>query len=247
MPKTARILITAALLLAVACGQGRNAKSIAPREVTIPAGAGTLAATLYPSLDPHPAGLLLLHGAKGHRDDWILFATRAQQAGFVALAPEFAWPMDASGKIDPSALDRIQAAFDYFQQVGIEPKRIALVGADVGASLALQYGAGNTAVSAVALISPGLDFGGISAEKALAEYGRGAAYFVSASGDAFSADSARTLQAKAAGFSELREYPGAAHGTDLFTVSENSVAQLLDWLKTVLQTPKDTASPTDAR
>lgn len=234
MPRSIHVLIAAALLLAAACGQGRVAKSISPREVTIPAGDASLAATLYPSLEPRPAGLLLLHGAQGHRDDWILFATRAQQAGFVALAPEFAWPADASGRIDASALDRIQSAFDHLQQAGIDPDRIALVGADVGAGLALQYAARNTAVNAVALVSPGLDFGGISAEKALDEYGRGAVYFVSASGDAFSADSARKLHAKASGFAELREYPGAAHGTDLFTVSENSAAQLLDWLKTVL-------------
>jgi dienelactone hydrolase len=236
------VAIVALLVLALSC-EGRPGKGARRQDVTIPAGGENVTATLYPSLEPRAAGLLLVHGGEGTRDDWVLFATRAQQAGFQCLAPDFAWKLDASKAVDKaSAFRRMDAALDYLHKSGVDPERTAIVGADLGANVALQYAAERPEVNAVALVSPGLNYGGISAEKALEQFGRGALFFVSGSGDAYSSDSARRLHEKAVGFAELREYPGGAHGTDLFTVSENATAQLLDWLSTVLSPSKKPSS-----
>lgn len=212
-----------------ACGKAQPTQAELRRRVSIPFEGGAVPAAFYPGLREDAPGLLLLHGRQGSSDDWALFATRARQAGFVSLALDL-----PPGMAPEQAYGPIRAGLDYLARAGIAPERVAVVGADTGANLALSFAADHTAVGAVVLVSPGLDYGGVPADDAMTRYGRGAVFLLAASGDAYAADSARKLRETAQGFAELREYSGAAHGTDIFTTSENATDQLLDWLKTVL-------------
>lgn len=224
------------LAAAAGCGRGHPSEEQRRHEVEIALERGVLSATLYPALEQPSPGLLLLHDRPGDRGDWVLFATRAQQAGYTCLAPDLGWSIDASAPLDRSALSgRIGASLERLREAGASPERVGIVGAGVGANLALEYAAENREIRAVALASPGMEYAGFRADKALSAYGRKPVFFLTGTGDAYSAQSARQLQEMAKGFAELREYPGAAHGTDIFTTSENASAQLLDWLDTVLK------------
>ena len=84
------------------------------------------------------------------------------------------------------------------------------------------------------LLSPGLDYHGVSTEDAIQAYGKRPMLLMTASGDAYSAQSCAKLKPLAAGHCELREYDGAAHGTDLFDAHETCTGQVFLWLSAII-------------
>lgn len=89
-----------------------------------------------------------------------------------------------------------------------------MVGASIGANLALQYAAENPSkINSMALLSPGLDFRGVETESAASAY-RGKALIISSSEDSYSAASAATLAGYNQNF-ELVTYTGLGHGTEM--------------------------------
>jgi len=60
------------------------------------------------------------------------------------------------------------------------------------------------------------------------------ALLVATEGDAYSALSASTLKQAAPVFAELRTWPGASHGVDLFAAHPESMHFILQWLRSIL-------------
>lgn len=100
------------------------------------------------------------------------------------------------------------------REIGDRP--LVLVGASIGANLALRWGADHAGDAlGVVTLSPGLDYRGINVEIANGRYD-GRVLFVASEDDAYSAESARSLDAKsAARVHELKVWQDKGHGTRL--------------------------------
>ena len=100
------------------------------------------------------------------------------------------------------------------------------------ADLALRVAAAEPLVSAVALLSVGLDYRGVTTEDALAVYGDRPLLIVAGLNDAYSADSSQTLaEAAQSPAIQLVLLEDAGHGTVMLERTDGELtALILDWL-----------------
>ena len=217
------------------------------RDVSITTADGvSLAATLYPAGAGAP-GLVLVHALGSTRQAWDHFAQKAQQAGYSVIAfdmrghgqsitqngSEIAYRKFKT-KDWLGALNDIDAARTFLINSGADAKNTVIVGASIGANLALNYAVKHIDVPAIVMISPGLDYKGVTTRAKLVELGERPVLLMTSTGDSYSAASCSTLKGYAPGYCELREYAGTAHGTDLLDTSPTALEQIFVWLKPII-------------
>jgi alpha-beta hydrolase superfamily lysophospholipase len=229
-------------------GCGRAVDKSAAETLTIDTADGLrLAASWYPSNRPNPPGLVLVHMLGSNRQSWEPFAVRAQQAGYACIAMDLRGHGDsaqqASGRMTYrgfkredwlAALQDIDAAKRVLLERGADLDNLAIAGASIGANLALHYALAHPDIQSVVMLSPGLDYHGVTTESEIALAAKIPVLLMTAKGDAYSATTCGALKQSAGGLCELREYDGSAHGTDLFATSSQSMDQILLWLKPIL-------------
>jgi len=124
-------------------------------------------------------------------------------------------------------LDAVLAALP--KQKKVDVTRVAIYGASIGANVALVYASAHPEVKAVALLSPGMDYKGITISDAAVSYDNRAALIVAAEKDGYSALSARKLADKMGAPAALKIYEGKEHGTRLFSEQKDFGQFLFDW------------------
>ena len=200
-----------------------------------------LESTLYHVDHEAPPGLVLLHDLGGDRHVWQRFARQAQQRGYACVAPN----LRGHGHGPPSyrsfthndwraAVDDITGAIDALTAAGASPQDIGIVGAGLGASIALHFALDHEQVACLVLVSPGLNDKGLGTENEIAAYGRRPVLLVTTEGDAYSAATCSTLKRNAQDLCELVEFAGTAHGTDIFAILPDAIPQTIRWLDLVL-------------
>jgi acetyl esterase/lipase len=106
-------------------------------------------------------------------------------------------------------------------QKNINPNNIAIVGAGIGANVALNYAASDTSIKAVVLLSPGLNFKGVTTFDAIRQY-KGPIYIATAGKDPIADNDPQTLcnEINCANNNRLHIYQDSnGHGTDMFSDS----------------------------
>lgn len=202
-----------------------------------------LVGTLYRPSSKDPPGLVLLHGVGHERNVWSDFARKARAAGYQSLAFDFRGhgesgvPKHVTGDFrmfDDAEWDSLEfdleAALRQLINSGADPDNIAIVGADLGGSVALLYDTTGKNSQALVMISPGLRYKNFAIETPMRETLKSPVLLIATEGDSYSAESARRLKEIAPGFCELQSYPGSAHGTDILISSPQSIHQILIWL-----------------
>jgi dienelactone hydrolase len=189
--------------------------------------------TFYESPKASSPAVLLLHQWQSNRKSYDNFAKQLQATGFGVLAIDgrgFGESVKtADGKtVSPSRTDDavkamkadVDNAFNFLkQQKNVNPSRIGIVGASYGSSLAIIYGAENTQIKAVALLSPGLNyFGNMPIEDAVKNYGERSLLLVAADDDKESAETVKTLKQINEKY-ETKIYLKGGHGTALFAAN----------------------------
>ena len=190
-----------------------------------------IAGSFFASSTPNSPSLLLLHQWQSNRHSYDDFAKRMQSKGFNVLSIDGRGFGESTKKSDGTSvaaersdeavnamLRDVDAAVSFLtKQKNVDPKRIGIVGASYGSSLAIMYAADHPDIRAVALLSPGLNyFGNMQTRPAVEEY-RGRDLFVVASkGDTESAQAVEglTIGDTRHGFMVLPV--GSYHGTDMF-------------------------------
>ena len=236
-----------ALLVVSGCGRHGSHTVPPPEELTLTSADGvTLAATLYPAGVPHAPGVILIPMRGTGRESWAPFALRAQRVGYVCLALDLRGQGDSVSKNGErinftftrdnwlGAVKDVETAKNALVDRGADSENIVLAGASIGANLVLHYALRDKNIAAIVLVSPGLDYSGVTTEKEIVSYGKRPTLLVAAQDDVYAAQTCATLKRMAQGLCELREYPGSAHGTDLFTGSTNAMEQILLWLKPIV-------------
>jgi pimeloyl-ACP methyl ester carboxylesterase len=215
-------------------------KDMVVEAVEVPAADGlVIRGDLYlPSTGGEPSpGVILLHMLNSNRRAWRDFPWTLAGECDVVLAVDLRGHGETSGQNDwVKARDDMQLVIDYLgSRPEVQDGNIALVGASVGANLALAAGAGSDAVRTVVLLSPGIDYAGIKSLEALALYAERPLLMFASEEDTYAADSSRTLDEYAQGEHRLVLFQGAGHGTDMFANEPGLHVQIMDWLETYLK------------
>lgn len=237
-----RWLATSLLLLLAA--PPRTASAAETQAVTFAARDGVqVSAVLHlPAKTPAPAVIFLNMLGRTHRD-WDGAAARFVEAGIAVLAVDFR----SSALPDPDAADApsnpyaalvldAEAARAYLAaRPEINPGRIGMAGASLGANVAVLAAANDPAVRSMALLSVSLDYRGLKLEQALRKFASRPALLVASSEDPFALRTARQAVTMGDGARELRVLSGAGHGTVMLAREPDLAVALVDWfLRTLL-------------
>jgi alpha-beta hydrolase superfamily lysophospholipase len=215
------------------------------RPVTIRSDDGVaLAATFYEApRQPAPA-VILLHMQTRSREDWQAFAHRLADSGIHALAIDFrGHGLSASGpagndgqpNLSRLVLD-VQAARSYLagRPEAVRGSAIGLLGASIGANVAILHAAGDGSIRSLALLSPGLDYRSLRTEGALRKYGTRPALLVAGADDPYALRSVRELAKAGDGLREVKTLGPAGHGTVMLSRDPDLERALVDWFQRTL-------------
>jgi acetyl esterase/lipase len=129
----------------------------------------------------------------------------------------------------------VAAARRYLASRGdVQPSRIGIAGASIGANLAVLEAAGDAAVVSLALLSPSLDYRGLRIEAALKKYGDRPALLVSSDDDPYATRSVRDLKKLGTGTRESVLLSHAGHGTVMLGRDTDIGRTLVDWFRRTL-------------
>lgn len=166
---------------------------------------------------------MLVHGLNEQRGRYATLATELSEDGWRVLAFDSrghgesvnrtdgsTHRIDAFSRAQLAVMDRdLEAAADW---LGGAPH--VVVGASIGANQALRWAVRTGTETPLALLSPGLDYQGVTTEEVTPEHDA-AALMLASEGDRYAADSARQLAADHGGPTTLEIVDGNSHGTQL--------------------------------
>ncbi len=186
--------------------------------------------------EPAPA-LLLLHMIDGRKEDWMPLVTPLQQGGYTVLVVDMRGHGLTGGSSDWSLArqDTIDILATLRLVDGVNALRIGAVGADIGGNLALAGCAVTEFCRVVVMLSPGLDYRGVTSEGAVTQLGDRPLLLVASQEDSNAAQSAQILESLAAGPHELVFYNGAGHGTTMLRLESRLAGVIPAWLDTHLR------------
>lgn len=198
-----------------------------------------IAGTIYqPGDTPSPwPVVVLLHMLWGDRNSWDEFAKQLSEAGFAVLAIDMRGHGDTGGSVDwDKAAEDLGYVWNFLEsRDDFDVQRAAFVGASIGANMALKAGNALTAVDTVVLLSPGLNYAGVSTRRLIEEFGQRPIMIAASEEDAYSAQSSQTLAQIASGDIELVMYQGAGHGIQMLSREPELAEKIITWLWQHLQ------------
>lgn len=197
-----------------------------------------LAGMFYDVVEPKGA-VVFVHMMPATKESWASLAELFASRGFVGLAIDLRGHGESEGGPDgykkftdedhqKSILD-VDAAVKYLLGKGFPASQIVLVGASIGANLALKYMGDHNDFKTAALLSAGLDYRGIHTESAARALSDGArVLLVSSRDDGDNAAENETLAATMPATVEkkLNIYDKSGHGTQMLE-RESGLAKLI--------------------
>lgn len=186
----------------------------------------------------NPVGwCVLIHMMPATKESWNDFAIELQSHGYESLAIDLRGHgeseagsngyFDFSDEEHQKSILDLEAAVDYLvKEKSAKPENIIIMGASIGANLALQYivnppAGGKTAV----LFSPGLNYRGIETEPLVKNLKAGQkVFFISAKDDKRSGENNVEMNQKlydlmpAGVEKQIKIYETGGHGTDILKV-----------------------------
>ncbi len=210
---------------------------------------------LYTPAQENGAAVILLHMMNRDRASWKELAQKLVDGGYLVLAIDLRGHGESVVQNDDgkeqlldyqtfsdaehqASSQDVVAAREFIeagsQKIGQE--NILLVGASIGANLALEFLAESPAIPGAVLLSPGANYRGIAAEPAAQALSPGQSLYIIAGGqDAASAAAAaaitRATPAKAT--AAILAEAGAKHGTDIIDAETQLQDEIVSWIDSV--------------
>lgn len=176
----------------------------------------------------HPSGsVLLLHMMPATKESWIPFMDVLAARGFSSLAIDFRGHGESGGVREDHKKKILDAQAGASHLSNLK----AVVGASIGANVALQYVAALPGVPAVVALSPGLNYHGVLAMPAIEGLQRTQRAFLAASNDDPESDAAvEKLAERCLAKVMVKHFVGAGHGTTMFERAFGFMDELVDWI-----------------
>ena len=227
-----------ALALAVAAGVAWPAAA-AGRPVGFVSGDGTpLTAMLYEAERRPAPAVVLVHMYTRSKSEWDGLAGRLQAEGVTALAVDLRGHGSSGGASAPSSAMTadVRAAMAWLAaRPEVRVGDVVIIGASLGANLALRAAVEEPLVRGVVLLSPSLDYRGVRIESALLrQLGARPALLIASVQDPYALRTIRDLVDGDPGPREQRLSEAPAHGTHLLAADPIMVPVLVDWLRRTL-------------
>ena len=192
-----------------------------------------LVADYYPAADGAPL-ILLLHMLNSQRSAYAPLIPDLRAAGYALLNIDMRGHGDSGGPQNwDAAIADLRGWSEWLFDKGyLGEDGLAIIGASIGANVAIVSCAADANCRGAIALSPGLDYRGVKPETALVRgLANRSALLVAAQADQVSAAAVRHLFAQARGDVTARLYPVRAHGTRLFQNEYASLSRLiLGWL-----------------
>lgn len=195
--------------------------------------------------------IILLHMLGKDRSTWNTFASALSHKGYDVLAIDLRGHGDSikqgsstasyqsftENDFNKMTLDVKAAKQFLIEQKNAKPDRMAVIGASIGANIALNYAATlDPTIKIVILLSPGLNYRGVATSDTITKY-KNPIYIAATEGDSESAKDSQTLCAKINCGENLKIYSGSSsHGTNMFSEALNPPLQdlIMSWLSSSL-------------
>jgi pimeloyl-ACP methyl ester carboxylesterase len=222
--------------------ENEMAHTVASEAVTFDTSDGwEIHATYWNAGEGKPAAILL-HMLPADRSSYGDLGSKLAAAGFNVLAPDSRGHGESlrhDGRVERytdfgdaeyrSSVADVAAAKAFLAAEGADTSRTVIVGASIGANFALDYAASDADVRAIALLSPGLNYHGVTTADAMAAYGDRPAYLAASEEDEYAAESVGKLH-EIARNAELALFENAGHGTDILVAEPSFADKLVTWL-----------------
>ena len=185
-------------------------------------------------------GALLLHMMPADRKSWIKFAEKLQANNFKVLSIDLRGHGESQGGPDgykkfsdaehQASIFDVEAGADFLKEKGVSA--LHLVGASIGANLALKYLAEHPETKSAILLSPGLDYRGVKTSDLTQLAESQAVYAIASEDDQYSFETVKKLF-ETASFNDSRMikiFKDAGHGTTIFEKEPEFINEAVDWL-----------------
>jgi pyridoxine 5-phosphate synthase len=204
--------------------------------VSFPAGDSvTIVGELYETASRPAPAVLLVHMLSRSHADWGGLPDRIRDAGITALAIDLRGHGQSSGSAQDlqAMVGDVRAAVQWLStRPNVRGDQIAIVGASLGASLALLAVVNVPQVRAIALLSPSLDYRGLRTDNSLIKrLGPRSIWLASSDQDPLALRSLRDIAAEPSGPREQHVSSVLAHGTVLLDKDGDVARSLVDWLR----------------
>jgi pimeloyl-ACP methyl ester carboxylesterase len=182
-----------------------------------------------------PKAVLLLHDAGRTSGDWGLIRTRLEDKGYRVLAIDLRGHGASQSLLDATEPDwsamthDVQAAVARLRKAG--SRSVAIVGAGLGANLALAHAATDPDLHSVVLLSPGLNIKGIRPSQAIPMAKERPLLLAAAEGDSMSMNTVKYLNNQAAGKKRVVVLPGETRGAAMVVEHAALEDQIFAWLE----------------
>lgn len=189
-------------------------------------------ATLQPK---SKKGVILAHMLGRDSSDWTFLNKKLHQTNFSTVAIDLrghgksakAGAALAAGDYSAMLAD-LEAGVVWLRSKGVD--EISCVGASIGANLCAQLGAKDPRIVNLVLLSPGLNYKGITSGDALQAYGDRPVLIVAAEDDRFAPRAAGLLEEAAKGQVHYELLPEGGHGTKMLTRAASLENMVMSWL-----------------
>lgn len=206
-----------------------------------------IAADYYQAEDPR-GWVVYLHMMPATKESWRPLASYLAKNGYAGIAIDFRGHGASDGGPEgyqefsdaehQASTKDLEAALTYLEGAGAVPKRVALIGASIGANLALKWLAEHKEYPCAVLLSAGLNYRGIKTEPLARNLCRGQRVLFAASRDDTRAggDNAAQNETIAAAIpdeagKELLSYETGGHGTMLTEAHPELAEKILNFIK----------------
>lgn len=179
-------------------------------------------------------GVLLLHDAGRTSADWTLFADKLSGKGYRVLALDLRGHGDSAdimeAEPDWSKMGSdVEAGLAHLRKSGV--KKLSVVGAGLGANLAVDVASRDAEVETVVLLSPGLNIHGYKPSGTVKPYGSRPLLLAAGKGDRIASSTVKFLEKQSAGPTRAMLLDGSASGTDLLDANPNLEDGVISWLE----------------
>jgi dienelactone hydrolase len=199
---------------------------------------GTTRAGMFYEASPRPApAVVLVHMLGRSKDEWSVVAERLADTGIASIAIDLRGHgrSGGDGAALPAMVGDVRAALDWLAtQPDVRPNGLGVVGASLGATLAAIAAADASAVRAIAMISPSLDYRGLRLDVGvIRKLGSRRVWMAASTEDPYALRSIKELTDEGA-TGEQRLSGVRGHGTALLWADPDLAGALVDWLRRTL-------------
>lgn len=235
MNKNSVWMLCILFLFVASCGNEQTEEKD-PNEFIITTADEVNITAVYTETNQATQAVLLLHMLGRDKSDYKSLSLYLQQNSFSVLAIDFRGhgnsDLDYATFTDEDwqklVLD-VETGVDYLESKGY--KRIAVIGASIGANAGFKQAIQDTRIDSLVLLSAGEEYYGINVT-AIAPYYERPALIVAAMDDKEAAVAAtRIYNAMKNPYVDLKMYPTGGHGTEMLTNQEGLAPTIVTWLQ----------------